>query len=224
MFSPSHVTHVLENRAAIKVTSARKTKMPKRLHLGCFDRPIRGWINTDVTPHIWVARTPGLAVLLWRLGRISDARYEQHRRGVFRPVRYMNAAKKFPYPDNYFVAVFSSHFLEHLHPPEAQICLSEILRTLEPGGVCRTVVPDLDIFVNSYDARDPDVFLKKLFEPSERQKNTHHWLYNANSLVSLLLETGFRRAYQCNYRQGQCPDLDALDNRCELSLYVEAIK
>jgi predicted SAM-dependent methyltransferase len=133
-------------------------------------------------------------------------------------------AKRFPYPDNCFGAVFSSHLLEHLSPRDARRCLSEILRTLQPGGVCRTVVPDLNIFVNGYDPKEPDVFLKKLFEPSEREKNSHHWLYNADSLVALLVQVGFQRAYRCEYRKGQCPDLDALDNRPELSLYVEAIK
>lgn len=206
------------------MTSASMTDVSKRLHLGCFDRPIRGWINTDVTPHLWVARTPGLASLLWRMGRISDGRYEQHRCGVFRFVRYMNVAKRFPYPDDYFRAVFSSHLLEHLYPCDAQLCLSEILRTLHPGGVCRTVVPDLDMCVKRYNPKEPDVFLKRLFEPSDRQKNTHHWLYNAESLIALLLRIGFRRAYRCDYQEGLCPDLDTLDNRPEISLYVEAIK
>ena len=28
------------------------------LHLGCFDRPIPGWVNTDITPHLFIARVP----------------------------------------------------------------------------------------------------------------------------------------------------------------------
>jgi len=224
MLGSSQMTRVLENQVALEMATARTADVSKRLHLGCFDRPIRGWINTDVTPHLWVARTPGSATLLWRLGRISDHRYDQHQRGVFRSVRYMNVAKRFPYPDNYFGAAFSSHLLEHLRPVDAQCCLSEILRTLQPGGICRVVVPDLDILVNSYDPRKPDIFLRRLLEPSEHQKNSHHWLYNAGSLIALVLQTGFQRAYRCGYQQGQCPDLDVLDNRPEVSLYVEAIK
>jgi len=204
--------------------AAPAANQSKRLHLGCFDMPLRGWINTDITPHIWVAKVPALAALLWRMGQIGDERYEQHRRGVFRSIRYMNVAKRFPYPDNFFGAVFSSHMLEHLYPGDARHCLSEILRTLQPGGVSRTVVPDLNIFVSCYDVKEPDVFLKKLFEPSDREKNSHHWLYNANSLMALLRQVGFRRVYRCDYRQGQCPDLNVLDNRPEISLYVEAIK
>lgn len=218
------MSSVLENQAGLEIAIARAPEMSRRLHLGCFDRPIPGWINTDVTPHLWVARIPGLASLLWTLGRISDRRYDQHRDGIFRRVRYLNVAKKFPYPDDSFAAVFSSHLLEHLGPVDARRCLSEILRTLQPGGVCRIAVPDLDLIVDSYHPTEPDVFLKKLFEPSQRQKNTHHWLYNSHSLIVLLLQTGFRKAYRCDYRQGQCPDLDALDNRPEISLYVEAIK
>ena len=218
------MTQAFENQAALEMTTARTTEVSRRLHLGCFDRQIHGWINTDVTPHLWVARIPGLAALLWRLGQVSDQRYDQHQRGVFRSVRYMNAAKTFPYPDNYFSAVFFSHLLEHLRPVDAHRCLSEIQRTLQPGGVCRVVVPDLDLLVNSYDPREPDMFLKRLLEPSERQKNSHHWLYNPGSLIALVLRSGFRKAYRCDFQQGQCPDLKVLDNRPEVSLYVEAIK
>jgi predicted SAM-dependent methyltransferase len=218
------MSHVLESPASLEIAVTATIQQSERLHLGCFDRPVKGWINTDVTPHLWVARMPGLAALIWRMGKMTDARYEQHQRKLFRPIRYLNVAKRFPYPDNAFGAAYSSHLLEHLHPPDARRCLAEILRTLKPGGVCRTVVPDLDICVNGYDPKEPDVFLKKLFEPSERQKNTHHWLYNSESLIALLLKIGFRKAYRCEYRQGLCPDLDILDNRREVSLYVEAIK
>lgn len=218
------VTHALEQQDSRGTATARESNASKRLHLGCFDKPVPGWINTDVTPHLWVARIPGLAALLWRMGRMSDARCDQHRRGVFRSIRYLNVAMRFPYPDNSFAAVYSSHLLEHLYPADAKGCLSEILRTLRPGGVCRTVVPDLDVFVNGYDPKEPDAFLKRVFEPSAREKNSHHWLYNANSLVALLLQIGFRRAYRCDYRKGHCPDLDILDNRPQLSLYVEAVK
>jgi hypothetical protein len=38
------------------------------LHLGCLDRPVDGWVNTDITPHIFVARIPLAARILRRLG------------------------------------------------------------------------------------------------------------------------------------------------------------
>ena len=57
-----------------------------RLHLGCFDRPVDAWLNTDITPHLWVARVPGMARLLFRMGRMTPERWQQHQSGVFRRV------------------------------------------------------------------------------------------------------------------------------------------
>lgn len=217
------MARVIEVENKLEEVSLSEVHQPRKLHLGCFDCPASSWINTDITPHIWVARIPGFATLFFHLGLIGAERYKQHRQRVFRNIRYMNVAKRFPYPANSFDAIFSSHMLEHLHPQQAQSCLSEILRTLRPGGVCRIVVPDLDLLVRNYDPERPDVFLEKLYEPSRRRKNSHHWLYNGNSLITLLYQVGFREAYRCNYREGSCPDVEILDNRPE-SLFVEGLK
>lgn len=219
------MVQVIEVGNKLEEIAPSEVRQSRRLHLGCFDCPASSWINTDITPHIWVARVPGFATLLFHLRLIGAERYKQHRQGVFRHIRYMNVAKRFPYPADYFDAVFSSHMLEHLQRQEAQSCLSEVFRTLRPGGVCRIVVPDLDLLVRNYDPERPDVFLEKLYEPSNtwRQKNSHHWLYNGNSLITLLYQVGFREAYRCNYREGHCPDVEILDNRPK-SLFVEGLK
>jgi hypothetical protein len=39
-----------------------------------------------------------------------------------------------------------------------------------------------------------------------------------------LIACGFSEAAVCKYREGRCPDLQLLDNRPEVSLFVEAIK
>ena len=35
-----------------------------KLHLGAFDCSQAGWVNTDITPHFFVAKIPGLAALI----------------------------------------------------------------------------------------------------------------------------------------------------------------
>lgn len=194
------------------------------LHLGCFDRSIKGWINTDITPHLWIARVPGLPTLLYRLGKISQGRLEQHRGGVFRNVLCLDVVKPFPYADNSFDAVFSSHLLEHLYPDQAKRCIEEMWRILKPGGICRIVVPDFDQIVATYDPERPDLSFKRIFECDRNPKNGHHWHYNSKSLLRLLKAQNFREAYQCAYRQGRCPDVELLDNRPDESLFVEAMK
>jgi SAM-dependent methyltransferase len=194
------------------------------LHLGCFNCPADGWLNSDITPHIWVARIPGAASALFRLGKMTAERREEHRRGVFRKVRYLDVGKRFPFPNSSFPAVFSSHVLQQLPPNIARHCLVECFRVLRSGGICRIVVPDLDRLIASYTHSSPNEFLRAFYYDSDpNAKTRHNWYYNDHSLTALLLSIGFSRAYCCSYRQGCCPDLEKLDNRPG-SLFVEAFK
>jgi predicted SAM-dependent methyltransferase len=181
-------------------------------------------LNTDVTPHILVARIPGAARLLHMAGKISSERLKQHRKGIFRQVHYLDLRRRLPYENDCFSCAFCSHVLEHLTHPVARHCAKEVYRVLSPGGVFRIAVPDLDRVVSDYDPESPDGFLWEIFEPSDgKSKNSHHWHYNETSLRKLLLESGFSSASRTAYRAGRCPDLQDIDIRPE-SLFMEAIK
>jgi SAM-dependent methyltransferase len=194
------------------------------LHLGCFDAPADGWINTDITPHIWVSKIPMAARALHLLGKISPERFAQHQRGVFKNIVYLNVAKNFDFPSDSFGAVFTCHMLEHLYPSTAERCVGECHRVLCHGGVLRIVVPDLDKMIAEYDASNPESFLDSIFQyGSGHVKNAHHWHYNFNSLRALLLKIGFSRVERRAYQVGDCPDIEYLDKRPE-SLFVEAYK
>lgn len=181
-------------------------------------------MNTDITPHIWLARVPFAALTAHRLGLIGNLRWSQHQAGIFRRLQYLHVAGKFPFSENSVEAVYSSHLLEHLPKPAAVNCLRECHRILRPGGVIRLAVPDLDAMVQGYDPADPDAFVISALEPFERRlKNRHHYLYNANSLSALLSDCGFAEIARTTYRTGRCPDVERADNRPE-SLFMEAVK
>ncbi len=166
----------------------------KNLNLGCFDQSVDGWVNTDITPHIFVAKVPGAALLLRRLGRMTAERYEQHERGVFDHVKYLNLGRRFPFADDSVDNAFSAHVFEHLYRDHAVSCAREICRVLKPGGVFRVSVPDLDLAVSAYDTRKPEVLLDLIYESSQPDdKNRHHWMYNEHSMGRLLREAGFSR-------------------------------
>jgi len=197
---------------------------PRKLHLGCFDQALDGWVNTDITPHIFLAKIPGLAVLLFKIGILSKQRYEQYKQGVFHTIRYLNVTKRFPYADDMFDYVFSSHLLEHLYPDQSAFCLNETYRVLKKGGVVRIGVPDLDKIVQNYDRQYPEDFLEAIFESKQKyNKNKHHWHYNEISLTRILKEIGFSKIYRCEFRKGQCADVTLINNRPE-SLFMEAVK
>ena len=197
----------------------------KKLHLGCLDRAVPGWINTDVTPHGFVARVPFAARLLRLAGLMSEARYQQHREGLFRDLVYLDMRRKFPFSDQTFDFVFSAHALEHLTPAHAQHCVREVYRVLRPGGLFRLSVPDLDRAVREFDPQEPEKLVELFFVPDQRRsKNQHHWMYNAVSMERLLRSAGFGEVARCEFRKGRCEDLELLDNREHESLFMEAVR
>ncbi len=198
--------------------------LTRRLQLGAFDQACEGWVNTDVTPHLLVARVPGLPRLLHALGLLDDERLRQHRSGTFRPLRWLDVSRQFRFPDASFDAVYCSHLLEHLHPDVAEHCLREVHRVLAPGGVLRIAVPDLDAMVSQYDPHDPDSFLWGVFQgrgARAKRSARHWWHYNRVSLEALLRRLGYADVSCCEFRQGHCPDLERIETR-RWSLFMEA--
>lgn len=55
-----------------------------------------------------------------------------------------------PYADGSFAAAYCSHALEHLRKEDAPIFLAECRRVLQPGGILRLAVPDLEIICRLY--------------------------------------------------------------------------
>lgn len=65
-------------------------------------------------------------------------------------VRAHDLDKPLPFPDSHFRAVYASHVLEHFDPDGGLRLLRECHRVLEPGGVARIVVPDLEAIARTY--------------------------------------------------------------------------
>jgi SAM-dependent methyltransferase len=196
----------------------------QKLHLGCFDRVFPGWVNTDITPHIFVSKIPVLPWVLLKLKKIQPEIYQKYKEGIFQQIKYLELGKKFPWDNDIFEYVYISHVLEHLYPEDTLNCISEVYRVMKTGGIFRIAVPDLDRMIGSYDPNQPEIFLAEFFEATQRNsKNQHHWHYNENSLRKILGEIGFREVYKCEYKKGKISEIEVIENRPE-SLFIEAIK
>jgi len=67
-------------------------------------------------------------------------------------------------PDESCSVVFCSHVFEHIPHYRLPIILSEINRILEPGGVFRILIPDLELLCKKYVEKDIDFFMKAKLE------------------------------------------------------------
>jgi SAM-dependent methyltransferase len=199
--------------------------MALKLHLGAFDTIHPGWVNTDITPHIYVSRVPGLPRLLEAAGLLNERQIRCYRDGTYRQLRKLDARRPFPFRDAEVDAIHTSHMLASLERDVAQKCLNECFRVLKPGGVLRISVVDLDAAVAGYNPEAPDEFVELIFclAASKKAKNRSWWNYNERSLGERLRQAGFQQVYRCEYRQGRCPDVEMIDTRPG-SLFVEAIR
>ncbi len=143
-----------------------------------------------------------------------------------------------PIESNSCDGIAAIHVLEHFGPHEATFVLGDWHRVLKPGGVLRLVVPDLSIFANAYVSRDSSFYnlpgpCDGLRFPGETYADRfmyalrgqgHQLLYDAESAQAALQRAGFAQVRRCSYREGLLPDLDVIDSRPEVSLYMEATK
>lgn len=196
-----------------------------KLHIGAFHRGIDGWINTDITPHIWIAKIPFLAYVFYKFKLINHERYVQHSTGSFKKLKYLNLCNPLPYKDESLDAIFSSHVFEHLFLDEVTPLINECYRVLKKGGICRVIVPDLEKIILLYNNEDPRKFIVDIYEVATRRevKDQHHSAFTGKFLSNLFKNAGFSECAILTYQRGKCPDIDKLDNRPD-SLFFEATK
>src|SRR5262245_22183661 len=113
---------------------------PRLLHLGCGLSAPPEWVNVDGSLNAWLAQHPVLKKLIATLHLIprsaADIPWPTN-------ITIADLRKQLPFRDCEFDAVYSSHTLEHLYRDEALRLLREAHRVLKPGGICRSLVPDL---------------------------------------------------------------------------------
>lgn len=194
------------------------TSSPRLLHLGCGLVAPSEWVNVDGSMNAWLAQHRFIKKLMttFRLLPRAQASIDWPTNVTIADLR-----KRLPFPDNSCDAVYSSHTIEHLHRAEALSLLKEARRVLKPGGLCRTLVPDLEVLIAEYrgDGKvkegvyappvvdDParQLCQRLMMRPEEPSRHNrlyrayqamtalheHKWMYDARSLVRLMTEAGF---------------------------------
>lgn len=176
------------------------------LNLGCANTCYKDWINADFFRlRFWINSPPKPD---WML----DLRY---------PLNCDDAV---------WDGVFTEHTLEHLYPQHSFQLLTEIFRTLKPGGWLRISVPDLEKYVQYYTGKVPDEEFRKWDTGCEAIRAlTQNWghlsLYDQHLLKALLITVGFINVRVVDFQHGADKRLfkEQPERKWE-SLYMEAQK
>ena len=142
----------------------------------------------------------------------------------------MNVLWGLPFPDRSVRRVFVSHLLEHLFfPRDVGFFLGELKRVMEPGGVVRIAVPDLEQCIAAYTTNDRCFFASRRETWSWWPENTtrledflayagagpepanlfeaHKYGYDFETLAKALGDAGFERVIRSAYMASEDPAL-----------------
>lgn len=113
----------------------------KKFHLGCGTIIIRNYLNIGWWSHLG-----------------EDALYPNPT-GVEGTYLYNHdLVKGIPAADNSLEVVYHSHLLEHLTNVEGIAFIAACYRVLQPGGILRILVPDLELWSKNYIERNQFFF------------------------------------------------------------------
>ena len=202
-----------------------------KLHLGCGQGVVEGWINVDYAVGARFARIP--------LFRAFNRKYHWFNLDWDHRIFIHDLTTPFPWADGTACCVYSSHTLEHLTREEGMEFLRECHRVLCPGGLIRIVVPDLAFWISEYDAgRLPaDEFVERIGVLYERSGQPfkarlmpfiqfpHKCLYDESALILAMHGAGFVVAHRKPF-ESDIADIHNLESlgRTEYAVIVEGRK
>lgn len=175
------------------------------VHYGCGLCAPDDWLNFDVSPTILLQRMPGVESILTKTG----TRFPKS-------VMYGDIIKGLPIEEESCTVIYCSHTLEHLSLIDFRIALKNTYSYLEPGGIFRFVVPDLEQLIHSYLSSDSPNAAIYFMEASylgthDRPRgiigflrswignSKHLWMWDYKSIVKELEDTGFVHLRRAQY-------------------------
>lgn len=210
------------------------------LNIGCGNKPIVGWINIDNSPAIKLANRPRLYFLLKALGILNANQIKFVEWNKSNKIVFADITKDIPVAAGKARIIYTSHMLEHLSREDAFNFLLNAREKLSPNGSIRIVVPDLRKLIKDYsEGGNADILMNELMlvPPSIntlKQKlhllvsgyRQHQWMYDEDSLTTLLKNIGYHSVVSVNAGETTIDDVGNLDlfERQSNSLYIEAKK
>jgi len=210
------------------------------INVGCGRSVTEGWTNLDNSLSLRLARARIPLAIGKKLRLVSAEHIEYIEFCRLAEIEFADASKRIPAPDASVDAIYSSHMVEHLSQNDFGRFLGECKRALKQGGILRLVIPDIDYHINAYNEdRDADRLLREMLVTAPPidtigQKLSvlvagyrhHQWMYNGDSIKSLLQAAGFDSVKLLAPGETQIKDYGSLDlfERAESSVFVEAAR
>lgn len=177
------------------------------------------WQNFDASPSLRLQKLPVVGALVpsGEFGRFPAN------------VEYGNIVTGLPIPDESVKLLYCSHVLEHLTLSELRRSLHNCYRHLQPGGIFRFVLPDLEYMSQQYvNSPEPDAaleFVRLTFMGIENRNRNfkgflkewlgnsqHLWMWDYKSLSRELSAVGFQEIRRAQLGDSGIAEFSELEN------------
>jgi SAM-dependent methyltransferase len=189
---------------------AGRDRLQDGINYACGLNAIDGWINTDYFDGslLWHFRETGIPV--------------KFANGVYN----LDLLKRHPFPGNSFWYAYCEDFIEHIDQKSSLIFLSEVYRTLKPGGVFRISTPSLvGVLERHFRDADLDKVLDQAGPAFDQWGHVH--FYSHDSLRAVAAALRFVDYRICEFGVSEHEALQGRETRHEqigLNLYAEMKK
>lgn len=200
-----------------------------KINLGCGLTVGPGWVNLDGSLNALVAHFPRIIKKsIFRFSGSSNYYSLEQYLNILETNRFVfhDLSYSLPFENAKIDYCYTSHLLEHLTKHQGEHLLREIFRILKPCGVVRVVIPDLQFALGLYEKGQKSRMLEDFFfvESCGSHFARHKYMYDFQLIKDVLERCGFIEVTRFEYKQGNVPDIEMLDNQPEVSLYLEAQK
>src|ERR1700683_3619277 len=140
-----------------------------------------------------------------------------------------------PFAKESIGGIFTEHCVVHIKCIDFLELACEFYRVLMSGGTVRIIVPDGELYARHYLQKEPmpygkddmisGIYTRFMSVNRIFYKRGHRFIYDFETLHTILARIGFRAIEQSAFRQGRDPRLLVdTESRAVESLYVEATK
>jgi SAM-dependent methyltransferase len=173
---------------------------------GCGLCAPEGWLNFDTSPLMRLQKIPVIGKL------VPSGPFGRYPKNV----QYGDIVKGLPVTDESVEFLYCSHVLEHMSLEEVRRALANCYKHLQPGGIFRLVVPDLETMAKAYiSSNNPEAaheFMRITWLGKEHRQrdilsflkdwlagNNHLWMFDYDSLSLELSKSGFKNIRRAGF-------------------------